>query len=465
MHHQQTSATTAATGITVYDPHYLNLTLNRIYDLPEVVIDAERPKTINVLVPAFEFKSISAGFFGVFQVARFWRNTGWNVRLVMFDNFYWDQAQFKTKFLEYPGMENLLDELEIEYIGERKGPLRVSPNDICMATVWYSAYFAEKIMKTIAGGKAPGKFIYLIQDYETNFFAGSSLFALADQSYEMNFAAVFSSKALQNFFISNDIGGIVSRKLGHIHFNNACEAQLGTRERFVEESRARTRRKLVFYSRPVVNRNMFELTALVLATAFKEGIFDPKEWDCIGMGLGDGVVELLPGVRSQSLARMTLKEYKEAVSQFDICLTLMASAHPSLIPMDLGGSGALVVTNTFHTKTPEYLTGISNNIIPCKPNLHALVEGLRQARERVANHEQRYDDAIAMNYPRSWDESLTQQHIDFFRAEFEPAPKSVVRKETKAAAVRQKDKVAVPKKVAAKRSKSPAEKTARPKKA
>src|SRR5687768_13611229 len=33
----------------VYDEHYLNLKLNRIFDLPDVEIDAERPPTINVL--------------------------------------------------------------------------------------------------------------------------------------------------------------------------------------------------------------------------------------------------------------------------------------------------------------------------------------------------------------------------------------------------------------------------------
>ena len=95
----------------VYDEHYLHLRLNRIYDLPEVKLDLSRLATINVLVPAFEFNSISAGFFGVFQVARFMRRTGYNVKLVLFDNFYFSHDEFRQKFLNYPGMENLLDEL------------------------------------------------------------------------------------------------------------------------------------------------------------------------------------------------------------------------------------------------------------------------------------------------------------------------------------------------------------------
>ncbi len=154
----------------IYTEAHVNLTTNRIYDLPDVVVDSTEPTRVNVLVPAFEFKSMSAGFFGVFQVARFIKQCGFKVRLVMFDNFFWDEAQFRVKLEGYPGMEALFDELEVAYIGERLAPLRVSPRDNCVATVWYSAYFAQKIISTTLSREP---FLYLIQDYETNFYAGA----------------------------------------------------------------------------------------------------------------------------------------------------------------------------------------------------------------------------------------------------------------------------------------------------
>ena len=46
----------------IYDAHELHLLVNRIYDLPDVKVDPNRRRTINVLVPAFDFKSMSAGF-------------------------------------------------------------------------------------------------------------------------------------------------------------------------------------------------------------------------------------------------------------------------------------------------------------------------------------------------------------------------------------------------------------------
>ena len=393
----------------IYDAHELHLLVNRIYDLPDVKVDPNRRRTINVLVPAFDFKSMSAGFFGVFQVARFLRATQWNVRLVLFDNFDFSMERFRKKFKDYPGMEDLLDEVEVEYIGERKHPLHVSPEDVCVATVWYSAHFARKIGDVLGGRR----FLYLIQDYETNFFPGGSLFALADETYTYDYAALFSTSPLHESFRKADIGGFATRRVPGISFNNACSSSLASREDFLAMNAGKPKRKLVFYSRPIVDRNMFNLAALSLITAYEQGVFDPAEWDCIGMGLGDALLELLPGVFSTSLPRMTLREYEQTVGQFDVCLTLMASPHPSLIPMDCAGSGALVVTNTFRTKTADYLRNLCGNIIPVAPAVPEIVAGLASAAAASDDLEGRYRRAKAMAYPRTWEESLTVGHTEF----------------------------------------------------
>ena len=393
----------------IYDGHTLNLLLNRIYDLPDVKVNPNRRPTINVLVPAFDFKSMSAGFFGVFQVARFMRTTGWNVRLVLFDNFDFSLERFRKKFQDYPGMEDLLDEVEVDYIGERKTPLHVSPHDVCVATVWYSAWFAKKIGDVLGGRR----FLYLVQDYETCFFPGGSLFAVADETYAWDYAALFSTKPLMDYLRQADVGGFASRGLPGIHFDNACSASLSPRKEFIAANAAKPKKKLVFYSRPIVDRNMFTLAALSLVTAYEQGVFDPAEWECIGMGLGEASVELLPGVLSTSLPRMTLREYERTVGQFDVCLTLMASPHPSLIPMDCAGSGAMVVTNTFRTKTPDYLRGLCGNIIPVAPSVPEIVAGLAEAVAASADLEGRHARASAMAYPRTWEESLTDRHTAF----------------------------------------------------
>jgi hypothetical protein len=47
----------------------LDRSMNSIYDLPDVVVTTTRIKAVNFMVPAFSTDTMSAGFFGVFQVA------------------------------------------------------------------------------------------------------------------------------------------------------------------------------------------------------------------------------------------------------------------------------------------------------------------------------------------------------------------------------------------------------------
>lgn len=390
-----------------YDENLLNLMLNRIFDMPDVVVDLTAQVRVNVLVPAFDFKSMSAGFFGVFQIARFIKSCGFEVRLVLFDNFYWSYDEFCDKLSGYPGMERLPDEIEIEYIGERLAPLVVSPNDRVVATVWYSAYFAEKIMKAI-NPQTP--FLYLIQDYETNFFPGSSLFSLADRTYSMNFYALISTEILLKSFKNRKIGAFRKRNIRALPFNNACSAYLPSKIDFI--SKDRSRRRLAFYSRPEVNRNMFELGALALCNAARLGVFG-DEWDFYGVGMGSVEIELKKNTFLKQLPRMNLKDYSEVISTFDIGLCLMASPHPSLLPFDLAGSGAIVLTNSFDMKNQDYFLTLSSNIICREPCLDTLVSGLKEAVEKSYDLELRYFNAKNMNFPRKWEDCFDNNHFYF----------------------------------------------------
>lgn len=388
------------------DQEYLSLSMNRIYDMPEIEIDEERPETVNVLVPAFDFSSISAGFFGVFQAALFIKRQGFNVRLVMFDNFYFNYQEARKKFENYPGLETLFDELEVEYIGERKAPLKVSANDTSLATVWYSAYFAQKIQK-ICDGRP---FLYLIQDYETNFYAGSTNSILAEQTYKMNYHAMFSTKTLQDHFINHNIGGIKARNLDYIYYDNCCSSSLPTFTSFQNNYKNAHRRKLVFYSRPVVNRNMYELGALVIIEAIKRGILSEEEWDFYGIGLGSASLKLTDDRYLYQMPRMNLKDYMDSISGYDIGVTLMASPHPSLLPFDLAGSGCVVVTNNCFNKDQSYFDNISGNIISREPDLNDLLDGIAEAVKRVPDLKTRYANAVNMNFPKTWEETWTDEH-------------------------------------------------------
>lgn len=393
----------------LYDEHLLSMMLNRAYDMPDVVVDAGAPTRVNVLVPAFTINTISAGFFGVFNVALYIAQQGYRVRLVLFDNFYYIEEEFRLALKKFPSMENLFEKLDIEYIGSREKPLVVSPNDNCVATVWYSAYFADKIAR--ATGDRP--FLYLIQDFEAAFYPFNSLYCVSRNSYDFKYHTLASSSSLLSYLKKHEIidGGMKS-----ISFDNAYSSSIYSREQFMVEKKS-SKKRFVFYSRPAVNRNMFELAAMALIEAYRNGAFSKDEWEFYGMGIGNTSVQIAPGVEVTQLPRMPLNEYEEVTKTFDLCLTLMASPHPSLIPMDLAASGAIVVTNTFETKTVEYLENISKNIIPSQADVHALSAAIMEGVKKVDELESRYDNAT-VKWPNSWFETWTLDHQNFIKEVF-----------------------------------------------
>lgn len=398
-------------GLQVYDKHTLNILTNRIFDMPEVVVDSEALVRVNVLIPAFSIESISAGFFGVFNVALFAASCGFKVRLVLFDNFYYDEDIFRGSLSKFPSFSDLFDRVEVEYIGDRKTPLIVSPFDGTVATVWYSAYFAQKIQRATVNTRP---FLYLIQDYESAFYPFSSLNALSDDTYRMSYNGLVSTKPLKDYITAFDSFS----KGKFIHFNNACSSILPDLETF-KVNKLNKKKRFVFYSRPAVNRNMFELAALSIITAFERGVFgNGSEWDFYGMGLGDVEVKVTENISIIQLPRMSLKEYEEQMYTFDLCLSLMASPHPSIVPFDLSSAGALVVTNTFEVKNEEYFKDISDLILVANPNVDSIVDKLRVAIGQVSDLEGRYQRACNVNYPKTWENVWDEHHKEFLYETF-----------------------------------------------
>ena len=384
-----------------YNSDIINTSLCSIYDLPDVAVSDRRPRTINVLVPAFSISTISAGFFGVFHLAKYISSLGFNTRLVLFDNFHYDKEVFEKSLKHYPGLENLFDIMEIEYIGGRYKPLLVSEHDEVVATVWYSAYFAKKILEEINKNKP---FLYLIQDYEAAFYPANSLFCLAHETYRMNYAAFVSTKPLFDFLEEkfNEFKE-KARNNQAVYFNNACSARLDRKEDFIQMHKKKNK-TFAFYSRPSVNRNMFDIGVLAIITAWREGIFqDGNNWKLFGMGIGNVEVHLDKENKLIQLPRMSLSEYENTIKGVDIALSLMASPHPSITPFDIAGIGGLVVTNSFENKDQKYFSNISSNIIVRKPFLYDLVDGIEKAISMIDLISERYDSAASINYPTSWE--------------------------------------------------------------
>jgi hypothetical protein len=286
-------------------------------------------------------------------------------------------------------------------------PVKVSPQDSAVATVWYSAYFAKKVMTALGGGP----FLYLIQDYEAAFYPANSLYSFADATYFFDYHALVSTKPLLEFLrTKNAYFAQLVRDGKAVHFNNACSAKLPDRKAFIARKGGKAR-KLAFYSRPTVNRNMFELGARALIEAWSKGYFNSgHNWDLYGIGIGNVEIYLDARSKLSQLPRMSLAEYETKISEFDVCLSLMASPHPSITPFDMAGVGAIVITNQFENKTADYFAGITENIIVSDPDVLSLAECIRTAISRVDDMEARFDNAVSMKYPRDWQSVWQDDH-------------------------------------------------------
>lgn len=392
-------------------------------------VDVTEKPAIHVLVPAFDIKSISAGFFGVFALAKFLSEiqNKYRVRLLFFMRFSFNKYLFEYILSQTTGLEDLLGKIDYQFLHPTVGADKIrhgdwdevislptfSPGDKFVATVWFSAYFANELSERVAvSGHQPSKpFLYLIQDYEPGFHERSSRYIAAQNSYKFNYHALISSRPLYHQLTGD--GTVIGPAA---YFHNACAADRVVRSSYAADhvyQNSQTH-KFLIYGRPEVPRNMFELTALTLQEAYKANVFDDS-WEFYSAGLGTGsTIQLENDYGSDEvrcLPRMTLKEYQKFVGSCDICLTLMASPHPSLLPFDLAGSGCIVVTNSFQTKNESYFREFSPLILCRDPDPRALCEGIGDALKIV--HDQGLRDKLASEfyYPCSWEETWSSDDV------------------------------------------------------
>lgn len=145
---------------------------------------------ISVLVPAFNPKTMSAGFFGVFYLAKALAINGYRVTCYLIDSFMPDEKALRLLFSKTQGLEDFYKYVKFVYAGGQR-KFSIEKQELFVATVWYTAYIAKKLSE--ANGT---KFIYLIQDYEAAFHPNNSISVLAHETYNWNCKRIISSESL-----------------------------------------------------------------------------------------------------------------------------------------------------------------------------------------------------------------------------------------------------------------------------
>jgi hypothetical protein len=226
--------------------------------------------------------------------------------------------------------------------------LEFHPQDAILATAWWSAHAAARIIRET--GMQRRRFLYLLQDYEPNFYPWGPDFAEAEASYALDFEPVFNTTLLRDYFAA----------LGHAFATADAPAFHPSIDinRFARGARPPrpARRRIALYGRPEVPRNMFPTAVEALAAFVAAQGLTAETVEIMSVGLRHDPVVLTGGVVIQSLGKLPYEDYPDWLLTVDIGLSLMHSPHPSHPPIEMAAAGARVVTNRFATKDLSRLT-------------------------------------------------------------------------------------------------------------
>ncbi|HKV39821.1 MAG TPA: glycosyltransferase, partial [Blastocatellia bacterium] len=245
-------------------------------------VSRSAPKRVNLIIPTVDPKYVFGGYITKFNLARRLAETGFNARIVAIDHCDCPPSLWAQQLQGFQGLGSLFENVETAYAFDRAVPLEVSPDDVFIATTWWTAHIAHQAARDLGRRR----FLYLIQEYEPFTFPMGTFASLATQTYSLPHYAIFSTEFLRDYFRQNRLGvfadGCFAGEADSISFQNTITS---TGEITLDDISARSPKRLLLYARPEQHaaRNMFEVALLALSEALKRGYFT-GDWEFDGIG-------------------------------------------------------------------------------------------------------------------------------------------------------------------------------------
>lgn len=368
----------------------LNLSIN-----PDL---ADSP-TLNVLIPGMNMQHMSGGPNTAINLAYRLAAKGIPVRFISTDtDIDENQEQLWTHFSSLTGIDERLTNVEICSGANRSKPLMIGGKDVFFGTAWWTVQMIKYALPLTVSKK----FIYLIQEFEPGLYEFSSKYALALETYNMNFYGIINERFLADYLCDYKIGRFADKK-----FIKSCaifEPALDIQKfYFINSNRNSQSKRLIFYARPNAPRNLFELGLNALNNAALKGIFSNEHWELLFIGESLPEMKLGNNLIIRSAPWLNYDDYAKLVRNSDIALSLMLSPHTSYPPLEIAACGGVAVTCSFASKTQQRLQEISPNIIAVSPTVEGIVDGLEVAVERVRADNRSFEK---INMPTTWDDAF-----------------------------------------------------------
>ena len=182
--------------------------------------------------------------------------------------------------------------IEIVSAARHAPALPIGPRDVFLATHWSTALQLKPILPLLP----IRQFFYMLQEFEPGFYAWSSNFALALETFSLDFWPIINQSLLAGYLLTLPFGRLsdrVTRERAMV-FEPAVDASVFHPGPVPAMPRPK---RLLFYARPTNMRNMFGIGLKSLAAAAGDAAFAGWEFLSIGsrgslpdMPLGHGHV-------------------------------------------------------------------------------------------------------------------------------------------------------------------------------
>jgi len=387
------------------DPARFEAKLIDILDQPPLHIRIEPglSPALNVLQPVLSPNAMTGGPNTIVLLAALAAEAGIPVRIVT------NRAGHRTDPVWFAShVSSLLGRppppgLQVATGSDPTAPATVGEDDIWLATHWTTAQGIRPVLPRMQRHW----FLYLVQDFEPGFYAWSSNYALALETYAMPHRAMINEAFLAEHLRVQGPGLYADP----VFLDARCmvfEPAVDRRIFYPPPSDDRLSgatpgpRRLLFYARPTNARNMLGLGLQALRVAIEQGSF-PGMWEFISIG-GRGslpVIELGGGNLLRPALWASYAGYANSLRQADILLCPMLSPHTSYPVLEMAACGGIVVTNTYGPKTARALHALSPEIVGVPPTVQGFVDGLCTAVEQCGGARQ---DRLTL--AANWDEVM-----------------------------------------------------------
>lgn len=257
--------------------------------------------TVNWLIP--EMSVGSGGHVNIFRFVTMLENRGMHNRIYVVNPTYFTTDRQLREFLD-----------EHYNLGNKNTEVFCSTERIrfahaTIATGWQTCYFLRRFHNTVS------KF-YFVQDFEPCFYAMSTDYLLAENTYRFGFRGITA-------------GDWLKEKLRK-EYGMKTDSFLFSYDRNIyKPGKKRDKRKRVFlYARPLTPRRCFELALLMLCRLTEK----MPQLDVVMVGWD--VSNYRIPFRYTNAGTLTPEELSDTYTQCDICI-VMSSTNLSLLPVEI----------------------------------------------------------------------------------------------------------------------------------